>query len=240
MSNVSIFSAAFGIAMVLAAAPAAALSTLNVETAGIYNSAPISSVGVPTINTSGGNFRITGTSDTGSFDFDAFCVDLARNISVGTGVQANVNYNYQVGTFTTDGFGNLLSADQVKQAKGLATLGFSLVGDPTKGDDLAAIQGAIWQVLHPDAVFSSSNAAVDALIGSYVTLAPSLTGNARFIFSTDGDPQQSLLIPGVPEPATWAMLIAGFGMVGFALRNRRGMVGISARRRNRQVARATA
>ncbi len=27
--------------------------------------------------------------------------------------------------------------------------------------------------------------------------------------------------PGIPEPATWAMLIAGFGMVGFAARRRR-------------------
>jgi hypothetical protein len=31
------------------------------------------------------------------------------------------------------------------------------------------------------------------------------------------------LVPGafVPEPGTWAMLIAGFGMVGFAARRRR-------------------
>ena len=28
--------------------------------------------------------------------------------------------------------------------------------------------------------------------------------------------------PGVPEPATWALMIAGFGMVGSALRRRRG------------------
>jgi hypothetical protein len=29
-------------------------------------------------------------------------------------------------------------------------------------------------------------------------------------------------VAGVPEPATWAMLIAGFGMVGFVVRRRRG------------------
>lgn len=32
----------------------------------------------------------------------------------------------------------------------------------------------------------------------------------------------------VPEPATWAMLIAGFGMVGFALRRRAGRVATAA------------
>lgn len=29
-------------------------------------------------------------------------------------------------------------------------------------------------------------------------------------------------VPGIPEPATWAMLIAGFGLVGSAARRRRG------------------
>ncbi len=30
--------------------------------------------------------------------------------------------------------------------------------------------------------------------------------------------------PGIPEPATWAMMIAGFGLVGFAARRRRMLV----------------
>ena len=33
---------------------------------------------------------------------------------------------------------------------------------------------------------------------------------------------------GVPEPATWAMLLSGFGLVGFAARRRRGMASVSA------------
>ena len=32
----------------------------------------------------------------------------------------------------------------------------------------------------------------------------------------------------VPEPATWAMMIAGFGMIGFALRRRIGRIGYAA------------
>lgn len=41
----------------------------------------------------------------------------------------------------------------------------------------------------------------------------------RFVFTNVGGGEV-----GVPEPATWAMLIAGFGLVGFAARRRRGTV----------------
>lgn len=50
-------------------------------------------------------------------------------------------------------------------------------------------------------------------IGWAVTLAKST-------LTTDGDDPGNPN-PGVPEPATWAMLIAGFGMVGAAMRRRR-------------------
>lgn len=43
----------------------------------------------------------------------------------------------------------------------------------------------------------------------------------RFVFTYPG-------VAGVPEPATWAMLIAGFGMVGFAARRRKGIASVTA------------
>jgi hypothetical protein len=35
-------------------------------------------------------------------------------------------------------------------------------------------------------------------------------------------------VDAVPEPATWAMMIGGFGLVGGALRRRRSLASVSA------------
>ncbi|QMW22659.1 PEPxxWA-CTERM sorting domain-containing protein [Sandaracinobacteroides saxicola] len=52
--------------------------------------------------------------------------------------------------------------------------------------------------------------------GSFqLSFAGTGTGNANI-----GPILDNVLVSQVPEPATWAMLIAGFGMVGFALRRR--------------------
>jgi len=40
--------------------------------------------------------------------------------------------------------------------------------------------------------------------------------NQRFVFDANGN-----LASGVPEPATWAMMLLGFGLAGFALRRQR-------------------
>ena len=58
--------------------------------------------------------------------------------------------------------------------------------------------------------------------------SPSLFGRAPF-FLLDAVEGTSLATPptgtpGVPEPATWAMMIAGFGLAGGALRRRRYVV----------------
>lgn len=60
--------------------------------------------------------------------------------------------------------------------------------------------------------------------------------NGRFTFSVEGDQRitgvqlgstgysfevDNIAISAVPEPTTWAMMLAGFGMVGFGLRSRR-------------------
>jgi hypothetical protein len=44
-----------------------------------------------------------------------------------------------------------------------------------------------------------------------------VTGTTQFIRPYTGN----LSADAVPEPATWAMMLAGFGLVGFAMRRRR-------------------
>lgn len=222
MANRFLAAATFAAAML--AAPAAA-GTITITSAGLYDYATIKSTGVPVINNPGGVFRLTGTGPTGSVDFDAFCVDLAHTISSGLGHQSAVNLEYEFAEFTADGFGNALSTSQIQQMKGLASLGFSFVGDASKSADIAAIQAAIWQIESPGAVFSSTNAAVNSLIQTYVDLAPTLKGNVRYLAATGpGNVRgQGMFVPGVPEPSSWALLIAGFGFVGFAVRRRPAM-----------------
>jgi PEP-CTERM motif len=54
-------------------------------------------------------------------------------------------------------------------------------------------------------------------------------GFNRVVVSTDTDFAMAQLryVVAIPEPATWAMLIAGFGMVGFAARRRNRIASLS-------------
>jgi hypothetical protein len=44
---------------------------------------------------------------------------------------------------------------------------------------------------------------------------------ARSALAVQGQGNVHVVLPGVPEPASWAMLIAGFGLTGAAMRRRR-------------------
>jgi hypothetical protein len=49
------------------------------------------------------------------------------------------------------------------------------------------------------------------------------SGNTFHYFGYSGETTFSLATAGVPEPANWALLIAGFGLVGAAARRRRAV-----------------
>lgn len=217
-----------GLALAAAAMePAAAMTDLKITQGGYFNNrnVTISGIGALDGNYVAANFRIVGTFVPGGKDFDfyAFCVDLLHTVALGNNSLANVNYSYRLGNLTTAPGGNPLSNSQLTQMMGLAAYGFQLLDNPGSLNlthHIPAIQAAIWSIEY-GASATSGNASVNALIPFYLGLAPTLTGKARYIYSIDSTIRQGLLIPGIPEPATWAMLIAGFGMVGLASRRRR-------------------
>ena len=137
-----------------------------------------------------------------------FCIDLFTGVDVPT--------QYHIGDLT-----GLLSQPQIDQIYGLAAFGSNLIkiGAPDLANKLAGVQGAIWAIEYPTYTVTGDTSAVDAYVQSYKALAPSLSGNA-YVLLSDNKGSQGFVI-GVPEPATWAMMIIGFGSVGMVLRSRR-------------------
>ena len=105
------------------------------------------------------------------------------------------------------------------------------VAIPTSDDSfVTAINNATGQYVGLTQLeFYSTN--LGGLFGNYFgaqiysgpTSAPSIFQSGTFTALFDNDPnfEGTVSISAVPEPATWAMMLVGFGAVGFALRRRR-------------------
>ena len=153
-----------------------------------------------------------------------FCVDLFHEIDAGNGYQKPVNLQYHSGAVDNDSNGHALTVAQTSQIYGLANLGYQLVQSAASDlqNKLSGIQAAIWQIEYGTDGYSITpyDAGVQAYMASYITLAPSLNGAGAFGLYADDFKTQGFVI-GVPEPATWAMMIVGFGLVGVTLRSSR-------------------
>jgi hypothetical protein len=156
-----------------------------------------------------------------TFTVWGFCVDIFTAIDSGYFTQKPQNLQYHIGDLADDGNGHALTATQIQEIYGLASLGTNLIkiGAPDLQNKLSGIQGAIWAIEYPAFTVDGNTDALDAYIAGYVAQAPSLHGAAYALLSDDGSTQD--FVVGVPEPATWAMMILGFGLVGYALRRRR-------------------
>ena len=184
-----------------------------------------------------------GVSATGpAFEFLGFCVDIFHNIGLG---KLNLKYDdsYELTTnsqYTTNvpfQGGAALSADQRAQVGRLVNYGVLLHENAPNNADtvnrLAALQGAIWQVINPGYTVTTSNAAVNNYIAAYsgADYQANLTGygpvrtNITFITETGkygtASAHQAFATAAVPEPATWALMIGGFAMTGALLRQAR-------------------
>jgi hypothetical protein len=171
------------------------------------------------------------TIDNGpSEDIIAFCVDLFH-------LWTGAPQTYTTGEVTHDsasfysGDGNVLP-DLISGEIGY----LAGIGQTTSDvERLAGIQGAIWQIEYPAFSIGTppGSPSSSSYLGYYVGLAnawgashPNFHGHANGIYSIGGSGQgfgtgQGFATGGVPEPASWALMIGGFGLAGAMLRRRR-------------------
>jgi hypothetical protein len=144
-----------------------------------------------------------------------YCVDIYHDMTIGT-----VNLAYTGGHVLTDssgsqsGTGNPLSTITKEEVSGLWLLGTSTL-DPSKRD---AVQDVIWNIMNPTDQVVSAPAPVMAYISSIsgnIPLGPVLADAIYPVGLGQG------FVVGVPEPATWALMLIGVGGMGAALRRRR-------------------
>lgn len=212
--------------------------TLNIATIGNVKATPVQFDGY-----------IDGVPDEPFVNLVAFCVDVYHAISLG-------NYNPEL-TYTDttplttdsqwDGSPKILTAQEVQQVGRLVNYGtnvfYNAPGGAGRFDELAAVQGAIWQVVSGLNVTSGSaglNTRIDNLASlSYLSsFNPSFaTLNAHIKMLTpftdtrvypDKKLTQSFAMGAVPEPATWVMMIGGFACAGAMLRRSRRQTAVAA------------
>lgn len=177
--------------------------------------------------------------DNGSpIDFLAYCVDIYHDMFLGP-LNGGAGYAYHPEQVTTDSkdstasaqLGDPLSAVQLDKIGALVNYSAFLVSHPDADlvNQLSAIQAAIWVVANnfpagPHYTVSSNNG-LNPLITQYVNdaaVAPYMpTGQFHAIFANDYGHQAFVLAGGIPEPASWALMILGFGGIGSMLRQRR-------------------
>lgn len=171
-------------------------------------------------------------TDTTGKTYVAFCDDLQHDINIAGGQ----HLRFDVGQVQVDGFGNLLgtfggghytpaqtaNAQSISNRMGqIADIGRNdyLHGDLMGAD---AAQAAIWGLEYAQYgwTVSASNATVEHDLLQDLKVLDNGRGWATGLISESG--VQSQILGGVPEPATWMMLILGVAMIGAARRRTQG------------------
>lgn len=205
-----------------ASSSAMALNTIDIQ----FSSAQPTQVA---LSTSGTDDYDTGalqyTTRSGK-SFLAFCVELAQDHSeAADGFQ----------TFTVGSF----SGRQASALQGLFSTSFAGAQSATQQ---AAFQTAVWEITHETSnVFSVSskngsfsfesltngtagdNSAFVSLVNGYLNSAVNYNGPARYTIEklSSGSFQDLVVATPVPEPSSYALMLAGLAAIGFLATRRR-------------------
>jgi hypothetical protein len=206
---------------VAAAAVAASLAATSASAAGII----VTNVGVGNGDNQFGTVTVSGygqpwttpvlLTDTAGQTYVTFCDDLQHDIYVTGGQQLP----FELGQVRTDGFGNPLTESTSNRMGQIADIGiFDFEHGDLKGADAA--QAAIWSLEYASYgwTVSASDSTVEHDLLQDLKVVDNHQGWATGLISESG--AQSQILGGVPEPATWAMLILGVAMIGIAARRR--------------------
>jgi hypothetical protein len=180
------------------------------------------------LNVGIGRLNLTGTQTPGgaAASFLTYCIDIFHTLSVPA-------------TFDYAPLSTLLP-DATKQARLFTLIGKSdllLKTSSNKAETSAAVQLAAWEIVNENTAsygfstgtFRSSggnSGGARLLAQTYLdnittgTWTAPTTGSLKLFYSANS---QSQVIAGVPEPATWAMMLGGFGVLGAAARRRRAV-----------------
>ena len=178
-----------------------------------------------------GRVNVTWDNGSGPVSFNTYCADIYKSATVPGGPYLD----YTVAAPSAANFGANAAAKANAIGRLLTSFGAQATGNATKS---AALQYAVWEIINE----KSSNAYdVDtgdfkvtlAKLSDDATLDPAALGWADTYLTTMGatslydvkvlqgvDHQNFLLLTPVPEPETYAMFLAGLGMMGFVARRR--------------------
>ena len=145
-----------------------------------------------------GTFLIAGAACAQGTPWFAAANSASKQVFIGdldpvTGIRGNVGFYLDAGNILDQNF-----------------RGFTFAPDGTPW--FAAVNSASNQIFIGDL---DTVTGIRGNVGFYLDAGNILDQNFRgFTFAPDA----AVVTPGVPEPASWAMLIAGFGLIGGAMR----------------------